>query len=46
MTGFWVVALNSVLLASSSFRTVLAYSIVAHCMPRQIPKNGMPFVRA
>ena len=46
MTGFWVVELNSVLLASDRPRTLRANSIAAHCIPRQMPKNGIPLVLA
>ncbi len=46
MTGWWVAWANSVLLASSSPSTLRANSITAHCMPRQMPKKGMPRVRA
>ncbi len=41
MTGCWVFESNSVLLASAWPSTSRANSMVAHCMPRQMPKYGM-----
>ena len=46
MTGCWVSGANSVLFASDKPQTLRAYSIVAQCIPRQIPKKGILFSRA
>ena len=45
-TGCGVFLLNSVLIAPSSPARLRAASITATCMPRQMPRYGMPFSRA
>ena len=45
ITG-WGVCSISLELASAIPSTLRANSITAHCMPRQMPRNGMPFSRA
>ena len=42
MTGWGVSLSNSVELARCSPSTLRANSATAHCMPRQMPKKGMP----
>ena len=44
ITGCGVSLSNSVEWAPARPQTLRANSITAHCMPRQMPKNGMPFV--
>ena len=46
MIGCFVFELNSVLWAPLSFKTFLAYSIRATCIPKQIPRYGILFSRA
>ena len=46
MTGSGVYSLISVECASVNPMTLRANSMTAHCMPKQIPKKGTPFVRA
>ena len=46
MTGCGVSGLNSAESASFSPPTLRAYSITAHCRPRQMPKNGVRRSRA
>lgn len=41
--GFLVLGSSSVLFASVKPSTVLAYSITASCIPRQMPRNGTLF---
>jgi hypothetical protein len=46
MTGCGVALSNSVLVAPFKPQTLRANSMTAICMPRQMPKYGMPFSRA
>ena len=46
ITGCFVRLLNSVEFAPFNPHTCLAKSIIAHCIPKHIPKNGMLFSRA
>ena len=46
ITGWGVSLLNSVECAALKFTTLRPNSITAHCIPRQMPKNGMPRSRA
>ena len=43
MTGYFVFLLNSVLLAFFKFKIFLENSIIAICIPKQIPKYGSLF---
>ncbi len=45
MTGYGVSSLNSQELAPSRPQTLRAYSMTAHCMPRQTPRYGTLFSR-